>query len=161
MAEFSFLTFGAFMAIVFAVSMSGAYFKPGAWYDGLTKPSWNPPKWAFPVGWSILYILIAIAGTRVWSRLEGAELIIPFTVYGIQLALNAAWSGIFFGARRMGLALAECGLLWLSIAVNAVVFWQVDPVAGALLLPYLAWVTFAGALNYAILRLNSPAGQSA
>ncbi len=143
-----------FILAVMLVASSGAVFKPGAWYRTLTKPSWTPPDWVFPAGWTLLYVLIAIAGWRVWERLALEAAVLPMAVYALQLVLNAGWSAIFFGLKRPDWAFAELACLWLAIVANIVVFHPIDPLAAALLLPYLAWVTFAGALNFAVWRLN-------
>ncbi len=143
-----------FILAVMLVASSGAVFKPGAWYRTLTKPSWTPPDWVFPVGWTLLYVLIAIAGWRVWERLPLETAVFPMAVYALQLVLNAGWSAIFFGLKRPDWAFAELACLWLAIVANIVVFHPIDPLAAALLIPYLAWVTFAGALNLAVWRLN-------
>jgi len=92
------VAFIVFVILVLLAALSGARFKPGEWYDRLKKPHWNPAKWVFPVVWTILYLFIAIAGWLVWGA-DGAGLAV--TVWGIQLVLNAAWSWLFFGLRRM------------------------------------------------------------
>ncbi len=150
-----------FIALCVLVASSGAVFKPGAWYAGLTKPIWVPPNWVFPVGWSVLYVMIAVSGWLVWREvgLRGAPLV--FALYAVQLALNAGWSAVFFGLRRMGAALGELVLLWLSIAGLIAAFAPISATAAWLLGPYLLWVSFAGALNLAVWRLNmSPAKQA-
>lgn len=129
-----------FFLIVTLVASSGAVFKPGDWYRTLAKPAWTPPDWVFPLGWALLYALIAVSGWRVWERL--------------QLALNAAWSAIFFGLKRPDWAFADVACLWLAILANILVFRQIDPLVAWLLLPYLGWVAFAGALNFAVWRRN-------
>lgn len=144
----------AFLAVNFVAALSGAVFAPGEWYQRLRKPSWRPPQIAFPIVWTILYAMIAVAGWRVWNEAPAEALPLAMTVYGVQLALNAGWSAIFFGLKRMRLAFVELILLWISIAVMIVVFWPLDVLAAVLLLPYLAWVTAAGALNRAMMRLN-------
>ena len=151
-----YLALGVFAALVLLVASTGAVFKPDAWYRGLSKPAWTPPDWVFPAGWTILYVMIAIAGWRVWSIGQGGAITLALGVYGAQLLANAAWSPIFFGMKKIDWALYECALLWLLIALNIAVFWPIDQTAALLLIPYLAWVTFAGALNFSILRLNDP-----
>ncbi|WP_293868836.1 TspO/MBR family protein [uncultured Alsobacter sp.] len=146
---------GFVVACVLAAS-SGAIFRPGTWYDSLRKPSWRPPNWLFGPAWTVLYILIAVAGWMVWKK---AGLVsVPIAIYAVQLVLNATWSGLFFGMRRMDLAFAELVLLWLSIAATIWTFQPVDQTAAWLLVPYLCWVTFAGALNFTVWRLNPQAG---
>jgi tryptophan-rich sensory protein len=146
-----------FMAACVAVASSGAIFKPGAWYEELAKPWWRPPNWAFPVVWTILYLMIAVSGWLVWRKAGFAGAALPLAVYGVQLLLNAAWSGFFFGMRRMDLALVDVGLLWLSIVALIVLFRPIDSAAALLLAPYLVWVSIAAFLNWTMLRLNPEA----
>lgn len=140
-----------FVIIVLAAASSGAIFKPGAWYDGLRKPSWTPPKWAFPVVWTILYLFIGYAGWLVWTE---AGWTLPIVLWGIQMIANALWSFFFFGIRRMDLALVDVGILWLSIALFIVVAWPVAPLASLLFVPYLVWVSAAAMLNHSVRSLN-------
>ncbi|WP_431282008.1 TspO/MBR family protein [Humitalea sp. 24SJ18S-53] len=143
-----------FFATAFIVASSGAVFRPGPWYEALRKPEWCPPNWLFAPAWSLLYILIAISGWLVWRKVGFAAAAPAFVLYGVQFALNAGWSGIFFGLRRMDIALFELVLLWMSIAATIVAFSAHHAGAAWMLAPYLAWVTFAGVLNYAMVRLN-------
>ena len=155
----SILSFMVFFAIVLAVASSGAMFKPGPWYQRLEKPSWTPPNWAFPVVWSALYVMIAIAGWRVY---EAAGLVaLPFLAYGVQLALNAAWSAFFFGLKRPAIAFADVVALWIAVAVNALMFYPIDAIAGLLMIPYLMWVTAAACLNFSVWRRNPGAFRAA
>lgn len=123
------------------------------WYADLAKPSFTPPNAIFGPVWTLLYILIAVSGWMVW-RMIGFSPDRPLVIYGLQLALNFAWSFIFFGAHLIGLAVVDILLLWIAILWNIVMFWRVDRVAAALLVPYLAWVSFASALNIAVWQLN-------
>ena len=148
----SILSFLVFLAIVFAVAMSGAIFRPGPWYEKLDKPGWTPPNWAFPVVWSILYVMIAIAGWRVFEAVGLVAL--PFAIYGLQLIVNAAWSFFFFGLRRGDLAFVDVILLWLLVAANIALFYPIDATAGLLLAPYLVWVTIASCLNFSVWQRN-------
>jgi benzodiazapine receptor len=122
------------------------------WYATLNKPSWNPPNWLFGPVWTFLYAMMAVAGWLVWKRVGWATAIICFAV---QLALNLAWSFIFFGAHQTGLAFLEIILLWLAILATIISFFPVSKTAAALLIPYLLWVSFAAILNFTIWRLNS------
>ena len=142
----------SFIVIVILAAASGAIFKPGPWYETLRKPSWTPPKWAFPTVWTVLYVMIACAGWLVWDA-GGWSLALFF--WALQIVLNAAWSALFFGQRRMDLALGDIALLWLAIACFIAVAWPMSQLAAILFLPYLAWVTAAGLLNFSVLRLNS------
>ena len=144
-----------FLVIVLIASSTGAIFKPDAWYRDLDKPGWTPPDWLFPIVWAVLYVLMAYAAWRVWD-LDGIGL--PLVLWGVQLGLNALWSAVFFGMKRVGLAFVELVALWLAVAATLIAFAQVDALSGLLLLPYLLWVTIAGALNFSILRRQgSPA----
>ncbi|EFV13525.1 TspO/MBR family protein [Segniliparus rugosus] len=122
-------------------------------YQELSRPSWSPPGWVFGPAWTALYAMMGTAAWRVWrGGPEGRKE--PLAWYGVQLALNALWSPLFFGARKRGAALADIGALWLAINRTGMLFWRRDRTAGALLVPYLAWVSFASALNFDIWRRN-------
>lgn len=125
------------------------------WYPLLAKPSWNPPAWLFGPVWTLLYIFMGTAAWRVW-RAAGSFLNArsALSFFFLQLVLNAAWSWIFFGFRMPGPALFELVLLWITIAAAIRAFAQIDTIAAWMMSPYIAWVTFAGALNYAIWILN-------
>ena len=141
-------------ACVLAAS-TGAAFPPGEWYEHLVKPSWRPPNWLFAPAWTILYLAIAVSGWLVWRDFGFAAAAPPLAVYGLQLGLNAAGTPIFFGLHRPDLAFFEIVLLWLSIIATIALFHPLNAGAAWLLVPYLAWVTFAVALNLAIWRMNS------
>ena len=130
------------------------------WYPTLTKPSFNPPAWVFGPVWTVLYIMMGVAAFLVWREglaSEGVKL--ALTVFAVQLALNGLWSILFFGMQAPGWALVEIIALWLAIIATVVFFWRVVPAAGMLLLPYLAWVSFAAVLNASLWWLNrSPTG---
>ena len=126
-----------------------------SWYPTLEKPSFNPPAWIFGPAWTVLYVLMGIAAWLVWRTGWGRpEVRFALAVYALQLVLNGIWSLIFFGLRAPGPAFAEIVLLWLAIAATLALFWRVRPLASGLLVPYLAWVSFAVALNFSIWRLN-------
>jgi len=148
------LTALPFLAVVFAVAATGSRFMPGAWYEALARPPWTPPNWLFGPVWTILYIMIAIAGWRVWLKAGFAPVLI---VWGVGLILNMAWSWIMFDRHQIGIALADITLLWLAILAFIVMAWPVDRTAAWLFVPYIVWVSYATALNFAIWRLN-PAG---
>ncbi|MEM9974555.1 MAG: TspO/MBR family protein [Pseudomonadota bacterium] len=154
------MLFAIFLAACFAAGSTGALFEPGDWYKRLDKPRWTPPDWAFPVAWSVLYLCIAAAAARV-ATLDGSAYAMAF--FALQIALNTLWTPVFFGLHRMGAGLVVLIGLWLSVAATMVAFWQLDALAGALFLPYLAWVTVAGALNFAVWRMNggTPASEGA
>jgi len=144
-----------FFAATFAAAGTGALFSPGAWYEALNKPSWTPPNIVFPLVWTSLYILMALAAWNVWRRGGWRARALPLALFLIQLVFNAAWSWLFFGQHRIDLALLDLIVLWVLVAATAIAFWKASALSGALLVPYLAWASFAGALNYSIWRLNS------
>ncbi len=124
------------------------------WYLALRKPSWNPPAWVFAPVWTTLYLLMAVAAWRVWRHGGWARQRPVLTVFLAQLVANLAWSPLFFSAHWPALALADLALLWLLVVTTLWAFAGVDRWAARLLTPYLAWITFAGALNAAIVALN-------
>ncbi len=125
----------------------------GSWYQTLDKPTWEPPGWAFPVVWTALYIAMGVAAWLVWmSGREGRGRAVA--LHGLQLALNAGWTLVFFYLQNPGLALVEIVALWLAILATALAFRRFSPVAAALMAPYLGWVAFAALLNHAIWRAN-------
>lgn len=125
-----------------------------SWYPALAKPDWNPPAWVFGPVWTALYVLMGLAAGAIWSMASSRDRNVALTVYGVQLALNIAWSFLFFGMRNPGAAFAEIVALWLAIVATMVLFWRKKVWTGVVLLPYLAWVTFASGLNFAIWQLN-------
>ncbi|WP_189113317.1 TspO/MBR family protein [Pilimelia terevasa] len=143
----------AFVAVCAAVAAGGALAAAdsGATYAALQRPSWAPPSWLFGPVWTVLYASIAVSGWLVWRRIGFGN---AFWPYGVQLALNAAWTPVFFAADAYGAAVAVIAALWLAIGANVHAFRRHDRGAALLLLPYWAWVTFAGALNLAIWWLN-------
>ncbi|MGE4220859.1 MAG: TspO/MBR family protein [Alphaproteobacteria bacterium] len=124
----------------------------GSWYQQLAKPSFNPPDWVFAPVWTTLYVMIAIAGWRVWRRraLRG----LPLMAYALQLALNLLWTVLFFGLRSPAAGAVEIVPLFAAILWTAVLFLRHDRWAGLLFLPYLLWVGFAAVLTVAIWSLN-------
>jgi len=139
----------------FGAASLGALFMPGEWYASLNKPSWNPPGWIFGPVWSALYLMMAMAAWLVWWRGGFSGQRRPLTWFLVQLVLNAAWSPLFFGMHRPDLAFAEILFLWLAILITLTSFLKVNRVAGWLLAPYLAWVSFASVLNFTLWRMNS------
>ncbi|MCL3883092.1 TspO/MBR family protein [Marivita sp. GX14005] len=145
------LNFFIFLAACFGAGVTGAAFPPGRWYEKLNKPSWTPPNWVFPVMWTTIYLLIAFAGARA-SVLPGNDLAMAF--WAAQIALNALWTPIFFGLRRLKGALPVIGCLWLAVLGATVTHFQLDLWAGLAFVPYLVWVTIAFALNLTVARMN-------
>lgn len=151
MAFSSWVSLAVFLALVAVTSVTGAQFRPGAWYDALAKPAWTPPDWVFPVTWTVLYVMIAIAGWLVYERQGfGAALAVWF----VALLLNGLWSYLMFGQRQIGLAAGDLTALWIAVLAFIILTWPEVRAASLLFVPYLAWISYAGALNLAILRMN-------
>jgi tryptophan-rich sensory protein len=150
------LTF--FLFLCFAAAVIGSLFTSRTvrtWYPALAKPSGTPPAWVFGPVWTTLYALMAISAFLVWRNGAGsATSEAALLLFFLQLILNVIWSGIFFGLRYPGAAFFEIALLWLAILATIIAFWKVMPLAGALLLPYLLWVSYAARLNFGIWQLN-------
>ena len=151
-------TLALFIAIALAaggvgVLLQGSALDDGGWYDGLDKPPFTPPSWVFAPVWNVLYVAIGTAGWLL-SRSRDANRRPALALWGAQLVLNALWTGAFFGLRSPGLGLLVIALLVVAIALLIGLAARVDRRAALLLVPYLAWVTFATALNVGILVLN-------
>ncbi len=145
------MTFYIFLLACCAAAATGIIFKPGAWYESLQKPGFTPPNWAFPVAWTTIYLLLAWAGYRL-TLLPGSETVLA--LWAAQIALNTLWTPVFFGANRIAVAMVILTLLWLVVATMVVMALQLDIITGLILLPYLAWLSVAVALNFSILRHN-------
>lgn len=143
-----------FLVLVVAAASSGVLFRPDEWYESLRKPRWTPPNWVFGPVWSVLYIMIGIAGWLVWRQQVTS---LAMVLWGLQLIVNAGWSGVFFGMRRMDLAFYVLALLWLSVLGFAIAAAPISTAAALLFIPYLVWVSIAGALNWTVWRLNAGA----
>jgi tryptophan-rich sensory protein len=138
-----------------ALSGLGAIDETVSWYLQLRKPWFQPPAWAFGPAWSVIFALSAWAFIRAWRAGAGGALLAAYAINGV---LNAGWTGLFFGLRRVDLAMYEVGPLWLSVLAMLVIARRHDRLAGWLLLPYLLWVAFAALINWEILRMNGPTG---
>jgi translocator protein len=141
-----------FVALVVAAASSGVFFRPGEWYRRLRKPGWTPPNWLFGPVWSVLYLMMAVAGWLVW-RTDPSS--VAIWIWALQLVTNASWSGVFFGMRRMDLAFYDIALLWVLVAAFIVAALPISTTAALLFVPYLIWVTIAGALNWTVWRMNA------
>lgn len=145
--------------LVFSAALIGSLFTThqaiSNWYANLDRPSFNPPDWLFAPVWTALYALMAVAAFLIWQKgLNNNAVRIALAFFLLQLFLNALWTPLFFGARMVLLALVEIVLLWLAILVTILTFARVSTLAAGLLLPYIAWTTFAAILNAAIYLLN-------
>lgn len=144
------------LALTFAAAAIGsvASVNAGDFYANLNRPTWAPPSWVFGPVWSVLYFMQALAAWLVWRERDKRATTLPLALYVAQLAVNAVWSWLFFAWRMGGLAFVDILVLWVLLLATIVTFWRVRPIAGALLVPYLLWVTFAGALNYTVWQGN-------
>lgn len=151
------LGFAAWLALCVATSGIGALASVNArsFYAELVQPAWAPPGWVFGPVWSALFLAMAVSAWLIWRiPAESKARSVALGLFVIQLVANALWSWLFFAWHLGGVAFAEVLLLWLLIACTLVAFWRLKAVAGLLLLPYLAWVTFASVLNYTLWQLN-------
>ncbi len=136
-----------------AVGIRSTMASVNTWYVQLRKPSWVPSGRTIGLVWTVLYVLMAVSAWLVW-RERGLDASIPLALFAVQLVLNSLWSILFFGRRDPRSALLEIWVLWVAILATLVSFWTATPLAGLLLVPYLAWVTFAGNLNRIVVRMN-------
>lgn len=146
----------AWLVVTFIAAAIGAAasVRAGSFYVQLVRPDWAPPSAAFGPVWTTLYLLMGISAWLVWRvggfRAAGSAL----TLFLVQLAFNALWTWLFFGWQLGAAAFAEILILWLLVVATLIAFWRIKPLAGALLIPYLLWVSFATALSYAVWELN-------
>ena len=145
----------AFIVVTFAAAALGSLSMPDAWYAALNKPSFNPPNWIFAPVWTVLYVLIAVAAWRIWKQAHGW--CVALSLWLLQLILNGLWTPLFFSMHRIDLALIDIVALLLVLIATIVAFFPRDRVAAWMLVPYLAWVSFATLLTASIFHLN-PAG---
>ena len=152
------------IALCYAAAAAGAVFTTGNWYAILNKPTWSPPGWLFGPVWTLLYTMMGVSAWMVWGQGRGDAPergagrgrgdASPLRVFLIQLALNAVWMPLFFGARQIGFAFIEIIVLWVAILATIIAFRRVSATAAWLLVPYLLWVTFASVLNGALWWMN-------
>jgi translocator protein len=135
-------------------ALAGLSTQPGPWYDALAKPSWTPPGWIIGPVWWVLYTLMAISAWLVWREPACPARSKALTAWLVQLLFNVLWSPVFFLLHRLDLALAVLGLLWITVTLTILLFYRRRLLAAVLLLPYLAWISFAGVLNYTIWTMN-------
>jgi len=154
----SWLALGVALAACFGAAAAGGLATSrsvGTWYLTLHKPTWTPPSWLFGPVWTLLYAMMAVAAWLVWRKAGSSARTAALALFGVQLLLNALWSGLFFGLRNPGAAFADIVLLWLALSGTVAVFFRVTAWAGWLLVPYFLWTTFAAVLNFSIWRLNA------
>lgn len=135
-------------------AFTGSQFQPGEWYVQLEKPEWTPPNYAFPIAWSFLYTAMAVSAWLVWRELGFSRGRTALILHGIQLCANAAWSWLVFGLHQLRAGLLDLTFLWAAVATMMFVFWRARPLAGALQVPYLLWLSYAWALNFALWHMN-------
>lgn len=150
------LGLAGWLVVSFAAAAAGgiASVNAGSFYQQLVRPAWGAPSWLFGPVWTILYLMMGVAAWLVWKERGFAGARGALSLFLVQLLVNALWTWLFFAWQQGMLAFAEILLLWLLIATTIAAFWRIVPLAGALMLPYLAWVTYATALTYAIWKLN-------
>lgn len=153
-----YLLFAIFIATCAVPAASGAMFRPGDWYRALDKPAWTPPNSLFPVIWAILYVSMSVAAARVAVQ-DGSS--VAVALWGLQICINTLWSSVFFGLHRILAGAVIIGLLWLAVVATTSAFATHDLLAAALMLPYLAWGTYAFALNVSVWRRNRMSGPDA
>ena len=148
--------FIGWLAICFVAAAVGgiASANAGDFYKLLVRPTWAPPGWMFAPVWTMLYAMMAVSAWIVWQQKGWHEGRTALSLFLVQLAANALWTWIYFAWHLGAAAFVEIVLLWLLIMATVVVFWRINKLAGALLLPYLLWVSFASALSYATWQLN-------
>lgn len=144
------------LAVCFGVAALGGFASASApaFYAELQRPSWSPPAWVFGPVWTLLFALMGIAAWLVWREKGFADARVALGLFIAQLVANALWSWLFFAWQLGTLSLVDIAILWALILATIVAFWPMKPLAGVLLLPYLGWVSFAAALNFALCRLN-------
>jgi tryptophan-rich sensory protein len=148
----------AWVAVAFLPALSGALVETGPWYAALNMPAWTPPSWVFGPVWTTLYLLMGLAAWRVWARhgFGDRQARLALILFLAHLPLNAAWTILFFGLHLLTIAAIEIVVLWAMILALTALFWRRDRIAGALLLPYLLWVTYATTLSIGFAALNGP-----
>lgn len=145
------ILFCVFLLACMGAGLTGGLFPPGEWYRSLRKPWFTPPDWVFPVTWTVLYICIAVAGTRIALAEDNA---LALALWSVQIAFNGLWTPVFFGLKKIRVGMAVVAFLWIVVLACIVVMWPVDRIAALLFVPYLVWVTIASALNAEVWRLN-------
>ena len=143
--------FPLFLAICAVPAAAGLLFPPGAWYRGLDKPVWTPPDKAFPIIWIVLYLLMSLAAARVAGTPGSA---FALGLWSLQIAISTLWSAVFFGLHRITAGAVIIALLWLAVLAATLAFWALDALAALMMVPYLAWGSFALALNLSVMRRN-------
>lgn len=148
----------AWILVAFGPAATAAFVDTGPWYDTLNRPAWTPPSWVFAPVWTLLYLLMGFAAWRVWA-IDGfgdRRARPALVLFLAHLIFNAAWTWLFFGLHMLTAAAVEIVVLWAMILILVTLFWKRDRLAGALLLPYFLWVTYAATLSIGFAIMNSP-----
>lgn len=148
------LPLAGWMLLCLTASGTAVFVSVDGWYSTLEKPWLNPPFWVFAPVWTVLYLMMGVAAWLVWRKGGWTAQRLVLGWFLMQMVLNALWTPIFFGMHWIGAAFGEIVLLWLTLLTTLVLFWRASRLAGILLIPYLAWVSFAAYLNFALWRLN-------
>lgn len=143
--------FPLYLAICAVPAAAGLLFKPGAWYRELDKPGWTPPDRVFPVIWAVLYVLMSLAAARVAMQPDND---LALGLWSLQITISTLWSAVFFGLHRIRTGAVIIGLLWLAVLATTLAFLRHDALSALMMAPYLAWGTFALALNISVMRRN-------
>lgn len=146
--------FPLYLAICIVPAVAGLLFKPGGWYRELDKPTWTPPDRLFPVIWAVLYVLMSLAAARVAALPDSA---FALGLWSLQIAISTLWSAVFFGLHRIRTGAVVIAFLWAAVLAATLAFSTLDGIAALMMVPYLAWGTFALALNLSVLRRNPQA----
>jgi tryptophan-rich sensory protein len=153
-ANRSFVGLLGWLGLCFAAESTAVIFLPGRWYSHLHKAAWTPPSYLFAPIWTVLYVLMAVAAWKVWREGGFRKQTFALGLFLVQLALNSAWSFVCFGTHALPLSVANMTLLWLAVLGTVRAFFAANRFAGWLLVPYLAFLTFAASLNVALWWLN-------
>ncbi|SFJ10352.1 TspO/MBR family protein [Planctomicrobium piriforme] len=144
----------AWVVVSFLPSLTGLFFMPGEWYKTLQRPELAPPNWVFAPVWTTLYFLMGVSAWLVWRQVGWSRGKVPLSLFLCQLVVNGLWTWLFFGLHEIGIALLDLLLMIVLVALTIAAFWKISRPAAVLLLPYLAWISFAGYLNFAFWQLN-------
>lgn len=150
------LGLAAWIGVCFLPAAMAALVETGPWYASLNRPAWTPPSWVFGPVWTTLYLLMGIAAWRIWRKdgFTSAAARFALTLFLVHLMFNAAWTGLFFGLHLLTAAAVEIVILWMMIVALVATFWRLDRTAGAMLVPYLLWVTYASSLSIGFAVMN-------
>jgi tryptophan-rich sensory protein len=143
--------FPLYLAICAVPAAAGLMFKPGAWYRDLDKPRWTPPDRLFPVIWAALYVLMSLAAARVATTPDSA---FALGLWSLQITVSTLWSAVFFGQHRIRAGAVIIAILWVAVLATTLAFLRHDAAAALMMVPYLAWGSFALALNISVLQRN-------